>query len=124
MGQTFSPTPAPRSLVALWLGVIGPPIVWLAHFEIKYALAGVGDAIKHTPALIATSVVTAAVLLLIAYVAARERRTARTSPLDAEAGVTPRNRFMGTLGLMMCALFLLVTIAQAIADFFFSPGVS
>jgi hypothetical protein len=124
MANTLSSDSVPRSLVALWLGIVGPPIIWLTQFEAKYALAGVGQAAKHTPALIATSVLAAALVLFLAYTSARERKLAKASPLDAGGGVTSRNRFMGTLGLMMSALFLLLIIAQAIADFFFSPGIS
>ena len=114
----------PRSLAALWLGIIGPPIIWLMQFEVKYALSGTGRRETHMPALIATSIIAAALVLFLAYVSARERRLAPSSPLDAKAGVTARNRFMATLGLMSCALFLLLIIAQFIADFYFTPGVT
>ncbi len=117
-------TVQPRSLTALWLGILGPPALWLTQFEIKYALAGVGQASRHTPALIATSVIAAALVLLLGYLTVRLRQIAYAAPLDAHAGVTSRNRFMATLGLMSCGMFLLIILAQAIADFFFQPGVT
>lgn len=115
-------TRRPRSLAALWIGIIGPPLIWLTQFEINYALAGAGHRSRHGPALVATSIVAFALVLLLGYVCARERGIAANSPLDAAAGVVRRNRFMATLGLMTCGLFLLVIIAQFIAQFFFVPG--
>jgi hypothetical protein len=114
----------PRSAAALWLGILGPPVIWLTQFEIKYALTAVGRRSEHTPLLIAVAIVAMALVVLCGYVAVRERQLAAASPFDATAGVFARNRFMATLGLMSSAMFLLVTIAQFIADFFFVPGVT
>jgi len=115
---------APRSTAALWLGLLGPPTVWLIQFEINYALTGTGERSRHVPALIATSVIAMAIMLCFGYFAARERRFAAASPLDHMAGLPARNRFMATLGLLSSGLFLLTTIAQFIAEFFFQPGVT
>ena len=112
----------PRSHFALWLGIVGPPLVWLTHFQVKYTMAGVGNAPAHGPLLLATSVIAGALVLFLGYIAARERKWADVSPLDETAGIKSRNRFMATLGVMSAGLFLLVIIAQAIADFFFLPG--
>lgn len=113
----------PRSLAALWTGIFAPPSIWLVQFQVKYTLSGTGHATKHTPALIATSVIAAAVVVFIGYVAARQRQLAYSSPLDEAAGATARHRFMATLGLMSSVMFLLLIVAQALADFFFQPGV-
>lgn len=113
----------PRSLVALWAGILGPPILWLAQFEVKYALAGRATG-THSGALMGTSLVTILLIAGLAYLAARERQISRDSPLDDAAGVVPRNHFMATLGLFSCGMFLLVSVAQFIADFFFIAGTS
>jgi hypothetical protein len=113
---------APRSPGLLWAGILGPPIIWLTQFEVKYALAGTGNSPAHGPALIATSVVAFALILLLTYLAARERRLAGESPLDEAGGRVLRIRFMSTLGFLNGLMFLLVVVAQAIADFYFSPG--
>jgi Na+/melibiose symporter-like transporter len=115
---------SPRSAAALWIGILGPPAIWLTQFETKYALAGAGRRSTHTPALIAVAVVAMACVILCGYIAARERQIAADSPLDAAAGILARNRFLATLGLMSSVMFLLVTIAQFIADFYFLPGVT
>jgi hypothetical protein len=112
----------PRSLVALWLGVLGPPAIWLAQFELKYALASRGETTWRTLALLAASIVSLALVAMLAAMSWRHRRIAARSPLDAAAGVTGRNRFFATLGTMSSALFFLLIVAQALADFFFNPG--
>jgi hypothetical protein len=122
MSRHAPDTLPPRSVFALWLGILGPPLIWLSQFEIKYALAGAGHPNQHTGPLIATSVVAAALVLMLAMMATRERRAAAASPLDIASGGVGRNRFMATLGLMSATLFLLLIVAQAVADFFIPPG--
>lgn len=112
----------PRSLFALWTQLIGPPVIWLTQFELRYALAGSHLAINHSLLLLTIAIVAAALIVLIAVFAREARRIAAASPLDVAAGVTARNHFMAQVGLMMCALFFVVTVAQAIADFYFQPG--
>src|SRR4051812_8849997 len=113
---------APRSLVALWLEMIGPPVIWLTQFEIKYALAGKSSAIRHPTLMIAVTVIALALIALLAVTSIQHQREAATSPLDTMAGVERRNRFMARVGLMSSALFALITIAQGTADFFIAPG--
>jgi hypothetical protein len=114
----------PRSLGALWLQVLGPPIIWLTQFEAKYALAGKPAARAHPGWLIGISVTAGVLVIALLLGAARSREVARSSALDQMAGVTGRNRFMSVLAAMSCTLFLLLIIAQGLADFFHEPGPS
>ena len=114
----------PRQPFALWLGMIGPPMLWLAQFEIKYALAGsVPGSARHT-AIIAVAIASLALLAASGVMSRREMRLAAASPLDQEARIVDRTRFMGVLGMLSAGLFFLVTLAQALADWFFQPGAS
>lgn len=116
----------PRRHTSRWLfaPVIGAPVVWLTQFEIKYALGGVGHAARHGPALVATSVLSFALICLLAYVAVRAPTTAGPGDHPDDASTGAQERFLSRLGLMLCALFALLTVAQAIADFYFVPGVT
>lgn len=122
MKTSLEASTQPRSLLALWTQILGPPVVWLTQFELRYALAGSHVAIRHNLLLLAIAIVSAAVIVLIGVFARESARIAAASPLDAAAGVTSRNRFMAQVGLMLCGLFFVVIVAQAIADFYFQPG--
>jgi hypothetical protein len=123
--ENTSPDPRaqqPRSVLALWVGVLGPPVIWLTQFEIKYVLAARPATSRHAGWLIGVGVVALAVVAMLAVFARRQQRTAGAAPLDQMAGVAARTRFMSMLGQMSCALFALLIIAQGLADFFFEPG--
>jgi hypothetical protein len=124
MRRASSNDVSPRSTGPLWLGVLGPPTIWLTQFEIRYALAGAGRASRHGLPMLVTSIIALAAMTLCGYIAARERQLAAASPLDVEDRIAPRTRFMGTLGLLLSGLFFVGTVIQALADFFFNPGVS
>jgi hypothetical protein len=89
-----------------WLGMLGPPTVWLINFEVIYA--GVLPACNmHSKAMLLLSCLVC--LLLIGgcgFLAMGEVGSG-----DAHK----TRRFMGRVGLMSAALFVLVTIAQTIA---------
>jgi hypothetical protein len=112
----------PRQSFALWLGVVGPPLIWLAQFEIKYALAGAVPGGGRHFALMSVAIASLALLVASGLMSRRHTRLAETSSLDREAGIGARTHFMGVLGMMSAALFFLATAAQAIADWFFQPG--
>lgn len=112
----------PRSLLALWLGIVGPPVIWLMQFEIRYVLAARPATSRHAGWLIGVWVVALALIATLAALARRQHHAAAAAPLDQIAGVSGRTRFMGLLGLMSCALFALLIVAQGLADFFYEPG--
>lgn len=114
----------PRSTFAQWLGVVGPPLVWLTHFQAKYALAGNVPGTRPHGAMAAIGVVALLLVGGCALAARRQWRSAETSPPDRYAGRSGRARFMGALGLLSAALFALVIIAQLLADLFIAPGKS
>src|SRR5438132_10058379 len=95
----------PRSLAGLWVEMIGPPLIWLTQFQIKYALAGKSFASQHPGWLTGTTVIAATCIIALAIFGWRHRREAAASPLDAAAGVIGRTRFMAMVGMMNCGLF-------------------
>jgi hypothetical protein len=112
----------PRDSRALWLGVVGPPLLWLTQFEVRYALAGVPPGSGRHFAVIGTGILAAALIVLLGLLSLRQWRVAESSPLDQSAGVTGRIRFMALLGVMTSGLFFLATAAQILAHFFIPPG--
>jgi hypothetical protein len=120
--RSESQASAPRASLALWLGLLGPPAVWLIAFEIKYSLAAAPvNSVKHS-ALIVAGLAALAIIAGLGLLSWREWRLASASPLDRYAGVVARIRFMALLGMMTSALFLLATAAQVLAPFFIAPG--
>ena len=112
----------PRASQALWLGLIGPPTIWLTAFLIKYALAGAPvDSIRHR-IVVVTGLIALGAIAALGLMSYREWRWTEASPLDRFAGVTGRIRFMALLGIMTSGLFLLVMATQVIAPFFIAPG--
>jgi hypothetical protein len=95
-----------KSDLYAWLGMLGPPTVWIINFEVIYA--GVLPACKmQSKTMLFLSCLVC--LLLIggcAFLATREVGSG-----DAHK----TRRFMGRVGLMSSGLFILVTVAQTIA---------
>jgi hypothetical protein len=111
----------PRREFWLWVSTLAPPVIWLVQFQIKYSLAA------RTTTGARTAVILASVVSLLAVagcglMASRFHRLADASPLDAFARKGPRIRFMATLGVMSSGLFLLLMVAQLLADWFIKPG--
>src|SRR5512132_3739853 len=84
----------PRSVTSLWLVLLGPPVIWLTQFEVKYVLAARPQTAQHPLLMIGVSVVALALIAVLAVVARRQRQDAAAAPLDVAAGVVERNQFM------------------------------
>ena len=116
----------PRALgggtAALWAGILGVPGVWALQLQVGYAL--VPWVCKHHKVWllhVATlaSLAVGALLLLIAWL--DYRKTYRPQSESLETGVHSRGRFLGALGLLVAALFLLLIAAQGIPSLFIDP---
>jgi hypothetical protein len=95
-----------------WLGMLGPPTIWLTNFEIIYARVLPACAIKSNIWLIVSSLVCLALIVGCGFLALRE----------SGAGEGNRTRrFMAQIGLMSASLFALATIAQIIAMLVMEP---
>jgi hypothetical protein len=95
-----------------WIGMLGPPTIWLTNFEIIYARVLPACAIKSNVWLITSSLLCLALIVGCGFLALRE----------AGAGEGHKTRrFMAHVGLMSASLFALVTIAQVIAMLLMEP---
>jgi hypothetical protein len=119
--KTDDPLTRPAHLAGLWLGVLGPPAVWLTQFELNYVL--VSWVCAHGHKLVLWSVSGAAVLAAIALGGlawANWRRVGMTWP-SASADRPTRTRFLAALGVLASALFLIATVAQGCGVIFIDP---
>lgn len=108
-------------LLALWFGLLGPPLIWAARFGTSYALVPYACD-RDAPALL--QVVTLVALLatagagLTAWQAWRAAGRGRRLELGEPAG---RTRFMALAGMLSSALFFLLIVAEGLALFFTDP---
>jgi len=117
----FEPEPAatdrPLRDFALWLGILGPPVLWLTQFEIVYALV-LPVCVAHDRIVLAViSIAFGAAIVGCGVLGWNGRAPVADSP--------PRikfvRHFMAVLSLMSMSLFLLVVIAQVLAVAMHSP---
>jgi len=110
-------TDRPLRDFALWLGILGPPVLWLTQFEIIYSLV-LPVCVAHSRiVLLVVSIAFGAAIVGCGVLGWNGR-----SPV---AGSPPRikfvRHFMAVLSLMSMSLFLLVVLAQVLAAAMHSP---
>ena len=115
--QELAATDRPLRDLALWLGILGPPVLWLTQFEIIYSLV-LPVCVAHNRVVLGViSLGFAAAIIGCGLIGWNGR-----APV---AGAPPRIRlvrhFMAVLSLMSMSLFLLVVIAQVLAISMHSP---
>jgi hypothetical protein len=111
---------APPNL-ALWAGVLGAPALWGLQLNIGYALP---PAMCHAGSRWPVHVLSGACIalaLVAAVLSYRDYRRVGGSPDQTDGGPLARRRFVGALGTVVCLLFIIVMIAQALSAFFFDP---
>jgi hypothetical protein len=95
-----------------WLGMLGPPTIWLTNFEIIYARVLPSCAIKSNLWLVIASLIALALIAGCGFLAIRELG----GPTENKT-----RQFMAQVGVMSASLFALVTIAQIIAMLLMDP---
>jgi hypothetical protein len=110
-------TDRPLSDLALWLGILGPPTLWLTQFEIVYALVLPVCVAHDKIVLAAISIVFSAAIVGCGLLGWNSRAPVAGSPRR----IKMVRHFMAVLSLMSMSLFLLVVIAQVLAIAMHSP---
>jgi hypothetical protein len=101
------------SPLALWTGILAGPVAWASDLCVSYALvkwscASQRETLLHIFTLAALAVVAGGAI--VSFLALQ-----RTPPMPTDGGdPRQRARFMAVLGLMSCALFALLIVANAI----------
>lgn len=107
----------------LWLGLLLPPLAWTVQLAVMYAIQpwqclhrgglAVSDPISVLAALAALAGG------VIAWVGRQEALASASQP--AEQQLRSRARFMSSLGVALCVMFLLAIIAQWIPNHLLNP---
>lgn len=111
--------PRVPGLGALWLGLLAPPVIWLARLSASYLLVPLACRSGSTWAL---NAVTGAALLAVAASGAVALRALRrsTAPRGA-APIMQRARFLAMMGVLVAALFFAVIVAEGLANLLVDP---
>src|SRR5688500_15635250 len=83
----------PRHSLGLWIGILGPAVIWLLQFQIKYSLAA-RTTLSSRAVVVAVSLMALIGVTVCGLMSSRHHRLAAASPLDQFAAKTPRIRFM------------------------------
>jgi hypothetical protein len=103
--------------LALWVGILGPPLLWLTQFEIVYAFVLPVCVGHHKIVLVLTSIAFGVAIAGCGVIG----WNGRVPVADSPARIRFVRHFMGVLALMSMALFLLIVIAQLLATLMNSP---
>jgi hypothetical protein len=110
-------------LALLWLGLLLPPLAWTVQMAAMYTaqpwqcLHPEGISVSDSTSLLAALAALAGGA--VAWVGRRKSLASASQP--AEQQLRSRARFMSSLGVALCVLFLLVIIAQWIPNHLLSP---
>ncbi|HEX8775632.1 MAG TPA: hypothetical protein VF735_18825 [Pyrinomonadaceae bacterium] len=108
-------------LLALWAGVLVAPMAFLSNLQVNYTLAQKLCPGGHTSLLHLMTIIFLVIAAAGGLVAWRNwERAGRRLPDEAEDTST-RDRFLGSLGVMISALSFLIIVAQWIPQFIFNP---
>ena len=111
----------PPALLALWTGILLPPVAFLVNLQVSYMLVpyacGHGEPVwLHLSALLFVMVAVVAGLL-----ARRDWRRAGEEWPDERGDVVTRSRFMAVAGMLSAAFFAILMIGQWIANVIIRP---
>ena len=107
-----------RELLLLWTGVLGAPLVFLAHLQLAYMLVPVDCRLDSRLLAHAAAVLGIALAAGGGVLALRVWRRHDERWPDSSASVSSRDRFLGAIGVVMSALVVLTLVAQWIPVFF------
>ena len=109
-----------RELLAMWTGVLAPPLIFLMHLELAYILVPLacetGTLMAHATMAVAIALVLAAGLLALRPIRDHGRRWP-----DESASLLSRDRFLAVLGALISVFVALALVAQWLPMFFLSP---
>lgn len=108
-------------LLPLFVGILGPPIVWAVRIATNYVLVPYACWWEFPRLLDLVTVAALVATAAAGWVAWSRWRQTGTRP-EAELGSTAaRTRFMSLLGMLSCGFFAMVIIAEGLANLFVHP---
>lgn len=112
---------APRAMLPLWFGVLGPPVIWALRFGTVYGLVPYACWWDWLPVIHVVTVVSLALTALAGWMAWSRGRRLGSAPGADPARAGDRARFMARLGTWSAALFAVVMLAEWVPTFLLSP---
>jgi hypothetical protein len=121
-GAPLAPTPSsPANLFALWWGILIGPLAWATDLGISYPMTHSLCEFNNAWAFHAISVCTLALAVSGALVAHRELALVPRAPGEKLPRPIERSRFMAHLGIAVSVLFMIVILAESVAELGISP---
>lgn len=108
---------APRTLLALWTGILAGPLVYLLDLELSYALANRACEAGSAALYALTTAAAAAIVAAAGLLSWREWRRLPESADMTGARAVDRNRFLAVSGLAFSAGFLLLIVSNFVPKF-------
>ena len=103
--------------VALWIGFLGGPIIWLFSFGARFALAPWACTFDNKWALYGVAIAGLLLCAGCAFLSFREWRALGENEPTPDAGAVPRSNFLAILGIVISCGCGMIVIAQAIPEF-------
>src|ERR1051325_5181193 len=121
MKEDADPRCASAGLVALWVGLLLPPLITAAEMETNFVLVRQACAAQRNVMLYSVIVVALIITALSGFTSALIwRRRGATWPSES-ADIVTRSRFISVLGMMSAAISFLLVLAHGIATLNFDP---
>jgi len=102
--------------LALWIGVLGGPIIWLLSFEARFALAPWACTFQTKLALYAVTLLALALCAACGLLAWRQWKALGGYGPSDNSGALPRSTFMAIGGIVLSAGCFVIVFAQAIPE--------
>jgi len=123
--EALARAPGRRAAIALWLGVLVPPVAALAMQTLDYAIVPWACArTDHIVARVWLRLLPAVVLICVIELGALAwKQRARSTPAAQGSPAESRPHFMALVAVGLTAFSVLVIVAQWLATLFFGPCV-
>lgn len=108
-------------LLPLWIGILGPPVIWAVRIAASYVLVPYAcrwDTVVPLHGATAAALLATALIGWVSW--DRWRRTGKSTQVEL-GGPTTRARFMAISGMLSSGFFFLVMVAEGLANFFLDP---
>ncbi|MBV8866262.1 MAG: hypothetical protein JO210_12790 [Acidobacteriaceae bacterium] len=102
--------------LALWIGVLGGPLIWLCSFEARFALAPWACTFQSKAALFAVALAALALCAASTWLALKQWKSLGKQGPTSEEGALPRSAFMAIGGIVLSTGCFLIVLAQAIPE--------
>lgn len=121
MTPTASIDSAPSGNRALWLGILGGPLLWFANQQINYLLVRWACAHDRLFVLHLNSLLFLALAAALTFKARRDWKRIRAGGDDLMETESHRRSFMAGVGLASSALFTFAIVVQWIPNLLLDP---